>query len=196
MKQMKMPPLSANKIMIIIGGTLVFLMVLSAGVSTAKRMGFARKCHDGNLDICTALINSKQMPEKERGQYYAIRGYYLDQKGEYDQAIADYGNAISRVSPQPALYANRAAAYAKKGRYDEAVRDYSLAVNLVPANTAPGLYCARADAEYHKGDALHGDADLAQAKKIAPQAACIAKVAQPANPAPPAPGPAGANPGP
>ena len=197
---MKMPPLSANKIMIIIGCILVFLMVLSAGLSTAKHLHLAGQCHDGDLKACTILIASP-MPEKERGRYLAMRGYFLDQKGDYDNAIADYGNAISRVPPQAPLYANLASTYVKKGRYDDAIQNYSLAINLVPANTAPGLYCGRAEAEYHKGNTAHGDADLATARKIAPQAACIVKLQQSLAPAPspapmpvPAPGPGAAPP--
>ena len=197
---MKMPPLSANKIMIIIGCLLVFLMVLNAGLSTKKHQELWKKCHDGDIDICTALINSKQVPDKERARYFAARAYHYDQKGDYDKAIADYGNAISRIEGQPAaqaaLYASRASSHAKKGRYDDAIADYNSAINLVPPNTAPGLYCGRAEAEYHKGDAAHGDADLAQARKIAPQAACIAKTQQPGNPAPQAPIPMTPHPAP
>lgn len=197
---MKMPPLSANKIMIIIGCALVFLMVLSGGLSIKQHSRLAAKCHDGDMGVCTALINSKQVPEKERAKYFAIRAYYYDQKGDYDRAVADYGNAISRIDGQPAaqaiLYANRASSHAKKGGYDDAIADYNTAIRLAPPSGAPGLYCGRAEAEYHKGDAAHGDADLAQARKMAPQAACIAKVQQPGNPAPSVPTPGAPHPTP
>jgi tetratricopeptide (TPR) repeat protein len=189
---MKFPALSANKVMIVIGGVLILLMVLSGGLRGYGHFQLAKRCRGGELDVCTALIESKQIPEKEQGMYYAIRGFYYDRKGDHDKAIADYSDAISRSTPQAALYANRAAAYTARAQYTEAIADYSSAIQLTPK--APGLFCGRAGAEYHKGDGVHGDADLDQAKKIDPRAPCIAQVEaakpEPTGGTPPIPAPA------
>jgi len=50
------------------------------------------------------------------------RGSAYRFNGEYDQAIADYTQAI-KIYPSPGAYSDRGAAYNNKGEYDRAIAD-------------------------------------------------------------------------
>lgn len=64
---------------------------------------------------------------------YTDRGDAYCGKGDYDQAIADYNEAI-RLDPDDALtYIGRGDVYYSKGDYDRAVADYDTAVQIDPA---------------------------------------------------------------
>ena len=66
---------------------------------------------------------------------YNNRGYAYDDKGEYDQAIKDYGKAIE-LNPQYALaYNNRGYAYMTRGNdgdYELAMNDFKTGLSLNP----------------------------------------------------------------
>ena len=55
-----------------------------------------------------------------------------DEKGEYDNAIADYNEAL-RLDPEHAIaYHNRGLAWSQKAKYDNAIADYDNAIRLDP----------------------------------------------------------------
>jgi len=63
---------------------------------------------------------------------YYSRGLANHRKGDYDQAIRDYDEAI-RINPEDAnAYNIRGAAYHGKGDYDQAIRDYDEAIRINP----------------------------------------------------------------
>jgi tetratricopeptide (TPR) repeat protein len=65
---------------------------------------------------------------------YYFRGLAYFQKGEYDQAIADYDQALRLKPDQDSAYNNRGHAYLEKGQYDRAIADYDQALRLNPGH--------------------------------------------------------------
>ena len=67
-----------------------------------------------------------------RSEFYLDRGNSHSEKGQHDQAIQDYTEAI-RLKPDFAdAYYNRGLNYYKKGQYDRAIQDYSEGIRLKP----------------------------------------------------------------
>jgi tetratricopeptide (TPR) repeat protein len=90
---------------------------------------------------------------------------HLDQKN-YDQAIADYTNAI-RLSPNNASgYRGRGRAYNAQKNYDMAIADYAQAIRLDP-NNASGYY-NRGNAHYVQKNYDQAIADYEAALRIDP----------------------------
>ncbi|MDR2553384.1 MAG: tetratricopeptide repeat protein [Treponema sp.] len=98
---------------------------------------------------------------------YARRGWVHmdDSRKDYDQAIADFTQAI-RLEPNNSYrYEDRANAYEKKGDYDQAIADYTQVIRLAP-DRAP--YWERANAYANKGDYDRAIADYTQAIRLDP----------------------------
>ena len=53
-------------------------------------------------------------------------------KGNYDQAITDYTQAIKLKPDDTEAYYNRGNAYDSKGNHDQAITDYTQAIKLKP----------------------------------------------------------------
>ncbi len=88
-------------------------------------------------------------------------------KGKYDQAIADYNEAI-RLNPKDAhAYFNRAIAYGKKGNYDQAIADLTEAIRLNPKYTQ--AYINRGIAYEYKGEIDKTIADWTEAIRLDPK---------------------------
>jgi len=60
-------------------------------------------------------------------------------KGEYDQAIADYTQAITLDPNYTEAYHNRGMTYRSKGNYDQAISDYTQAITLNPDSPQTSL---------------------------------------------------------
>jgi tetratricopeptide (TPR) repeat protein len=88
-------------------------------------------------------------------------------RGEYDQAIEDYSQAIwLSNNDYPSAFFNRAKSYFAKGQYDRALADFDTVLRFNPRNP-DGLY-VRGLAEIRSGDTTAGTADMAAAKAINP----------------------------
>jgi tetratricopeptide (TPR) repeat protein len=87
-------------------------------------------------------------------------------KGLYDQAIADYTQAIRLDPNYAAVYNNRGNAYDDKGDNDRAIADYTQAIRLDP-NYASAYY-GRGNAYYMKKDYDRAIADYTQAIRLDP----------------------------
>jgi len=87
---------------------------------------------DQKIDACTALIQS---PRTTLGQAmaYVFRATAYDNKGLYDQVIADETQAIALKPDYAGAYYGRGVAYEKKGLRDAAVADYRAALKLDPS---------------------------------------------------------------
>jgi tetratricopeptide (TPR) repeat protein len=98
---------------------------------------------------------------------YLGRGLAHTNKGEYDRALADYGQAI-RLKPDMAdAYVRRARAYDEKGDHDRAIADLDQAIRLKPDDA--DAYMTRGKAYAAKGDFARGIVDFNLAMRIAPE---------------------------
>ena len=76
-----------------------------------------------------ATTQEKQSESKD-ANFYNIRGVDYGEKGQYDQAIANYNKAIEMAPEYAKAYSNRAIAYYFKKEYDKAWEDVRKAKNL------------------------------------------------------------------
>jgi tetratricopeptide (TPR) repeat protein len=81
---------------------------------------------DAGIAFCSKLIASGRFKGLDLAWLYNNRGaVQLNDKRDYDRAIADFTQALS-VQKFVAGFANRGFAYYKKGDYDSAIADYTL----------------------------------------------------------------------
>jgi tetratricopeptide (TPR) repeat protein len=90
---------------------------------------------DQTIDGCTALIQTGRETTMHQAFAYEGRGLAYRYKGLYDQAIADYTQAIALKPDFADTYTGRAAAYERKGLRDRAIADYRTALRLDPNQT-------------------------------------------------------------
>jgi lipoprotein NlpI len=98
---------------------------------------------------------------------YSNRGNAYYAKGDNDNAIADYNQAIQLNPKDAAAFNNRGSAYFAKGNSDHAIADYSQAIQINPRDV--GAYNNRGNAYYAKGDHERAIADYSQAIQIDPR---------------------------
>jgi len=72
----------------------------------------------------------EELEEDKSAADYINRGHAYYEKGEYDEAIADYTQIIKLDPDDYEAYYNRSDAYYKKGEYDLAIADYANAKKL------------------------------------------------------------------
>ena len=107
---------------------------------------------------------------KDAATYYN-RGEAYSYKGDYDQAITNFNQAI-RLDPANAVaYNSRGYAYNEKGDYDQAITDYTQAISIDPTNFK--AYANRAYAYRLKGDYDQAIADYETALQHDPSNAVI-----------------------
>lgn len=170
-----------NKIMIGAGLLIVVLMVTSTVSSSMQRRKVEAQCKNGDIDVCTKLIDSKILKPKELIMAHAIRGFHYDKKGEYDKALEDYNEAIKLDAEEPALYLQRAGVYAHKSDLNNAIPDFNTTIKM--SKSLPVLlaaYCGRGTAALKKGDTNAARSDLQEAKNLArsAKADCITQLEQ------------------
>jgi tetratricopeptide (TPR) repeat protein len=148
--------------------SLVLMIFAMPAESQVSRASCGNPDPDISIAACTRKIESDAADLKAgRGMMqaaaarlatdYDSRGVAYAQKGLYDQAIADYNQAIS-LSPRdfPVAYFNRGSAYNNQGLDDLAIRDYTTAIAQEPEGEGPNLkladmYDYRGNAYEHKG---------------------------------------------
>jgi tetratricopeptide (TPR) repeat protein len=98
---------------------------------------------------------------------YFLRGIANQEKGEYDQAIADFSKALE-INPRDAqVYLKRGGAFGDKKQYDQAIADYTRALEIDPRNTE--AYLARGSVYGRKGQPDEAIADFTRALEINPR---------------------------
>ena len=96
---------------------------------------------------CTAVIQAGKLKGKRLAFTFSNRGVAYYERGEYDRAIQDFGQAIE-LNPKYALaFNNRCAAYHDKGEFDRAIQDCNQALKLNPKY---------ADAFFNRGLSFQG----------------------------------------
>jgi tetratricopeptide (TPR) repeat protein len=123
-------------------------------------------------DGWAAKLPSEQVEEMvflSAGSAYWMRGTAFEQKGELDQAIADYTKAIDIDPEEPvqdlAAYYSRGLAYAKKAQYVQAIADYSTALELLPG---ANVYYSRGLAYGKTGQYEQAITDYSKAIELLP----------------------------
>jgi tetratricopeptide (TPR) repeat protein len=102
-----------------------------------------------------------------RGMGFSILGSIYMNKGEYDQAIANFDEVLKLFPKLDSAYATRGLAYFYKGDYDRAIAGYNQAWKLNP--TKDIFYENRGGVYFGKGDFDHAIADFDQALKLNPK---------------------------
>ncbi len=104
-------------------------------------------------------------------EIYANRARAYLEKGDYEQALANYNKAVESA-PRAGLYRiSRGLAYWNHGDYDLALADFNKAVEILPGN--PSYYHIRSLAYWKKGDFDKAIADCTKAIEIDPRDATI-----------------------
>jgi len=97
---------------------------------------------------------------------YRIRGTIWSEKGDNDNAISDYNDAI-RLDPKRATaYYKRGNGWVRKGEYDKAIADFDVAIRLDPKNAL--IYNNRALAWNKKGEYDKAISDCNEAIRLNP----------------------------
>ena len=99
--------------------------------------------------------------------YYTSRGDAHLVKGDYDEAIQDYNQAISSDPKSARALAGRGAAYLDKGDYDRAIQDLNETLRLAPK--AALTFNGRGAAYFAKGDYDRALQDLNEAVRLNPK---------------------------
>ena len=108
-------------------------------------------------------LKEQKESEKSVGDPLALsnaalsRGDSRLEQHKYDEAIAEYNDAISLNSKNEIIYINRGKAWGRLGEYDRAISDYNQALALNPQNPEPYFY--RGFAYLSKEDYDHAVAD-------------------------------------
>jgi tetratricopeptide (TPR) repeat protein len=147
---------------------LIMLLATSPAWAQAQNEN-AMLCASGapetSIAGCTAVIQSGQdaatmvLALTNRGAAYRM-------KNLYDQAIADFTQAIALNPNLAVAYVARAGSYVQKKMYDQAIADCTLAISLQPAD--PVAYAARGFAYEEKGQVDLAIADDSQAIGLKP----------------------------
>ena len=87
-------------------------------------------------------------------------------KGDYDQAIKHYKDALTYAPNDSVIWSNLGWAYLQKGNYDEAVRDFNKALELNPKNE--GSLRGKGWTYYYKGNYDEAIRDLNKAIELKP----------------------------
>jgi tetratricopeptide (TPR) repeat protein len=110
-----------------------FAQIFYRGVERFKRADYP-----GAIEDFTQVIKK----QKNLAEAYHNRAYAYQMLGKYDQAIADYTEAI-KYKVDPETYTGRANVYLLKENYNLAIADYDQAIEIKPEDTI--LYLKRAE---------------------------------------------------
>ena len=144
------------------------------GDENEKRCADSTEDSDVRIGACTALIQFSQQSTGHLAVAYNDRGNGYKDRGEYDRAIQDFGQAI-RLKPDFAIaFYNRGNAYDSKGEYDRAIQDLDQAIRLKPDDTdAFYAFYGRGYAYNAKGDYDRAIQDYDQALRLEPNDANV-----------------------
>jgi len=116
------------------------------------------------LFISTCAPHPPTDIEKDQAQVYINQGVAWAEKGDFDNAIADFTKAIE-INPNHAkAYNNRGLAYGGKQEYDSAISDFNKAIEINPAYA--GAYNNRGIAHYAKGEHDKAWEDVRKAQSL------------------------------
>ena len=121
---------------------------------------------DEGIPACTRLLEPGRAGVNVAAVYLQ-RGNAWFAKGDYDSAIADYGEAINRSPKFVDAYQNRGRAFFKPGDFDRADKDFSEAIRLNPKSTQ--AFNDRGLSLYNKGEFDLAIKELRQSHRARPK---------------------------
>lgn len=84
------------------------------------------------FSLFSCASNQPKQNESRDAKFYNNRGTTFGEKGQYDQAISDFNNAIEINPRYIKAYNNRGIVYRLKGQYDKAISDFNKAIEINP----------------------------------------------------------------
>jgi tetratricopeptide (TPR) repeat protein len=127
---------------------------------------------DGKLDGATAALAEAIEADSNFATPYAVRADILRERGQCDQAIADYDRLIQLMPERAAAtYVSRGSCFAQNGAYDPALESFDEAIRRDPKNVSQiGALAWVMKGSVHslKGDRDRANADYDQAIKLDP----------------------------
>jgi tetratricopeptide (TPR) repeat protein len=126
---------------VVSAGALSAVLLLIIGLASADPIADCNQQEDPDRRIrgCTQFIQHPASEKSSLAAAYVNRGNAYHSKGEYDQAIADYGKAIQLNPKYAEAYNNRGAAHEKKQDKGKAIADYRMALSLNPSSPGGAL---------------------------------------------------------
>jgi tetratricopeptide (TPR) repeat protein len=110
------------------------VVAFAAAIATVRHDQSADTCFsqqgEAAVAACTHAIRSGRFSGHDLAAIYQNRAAELRERGEYDQAIADYSEAIRIDSGLSGAYTGRGLAYEGKTEVDKAKADYRQALTL------------------------------------------------------------------
>lgn len=104
---------------------------------------------DETIASFTKVINAGRLQGTALADVYRERGIHYSDLGHFQEAVADFSNAIELNSGYVTAYINRANAYAKLEKYKAAYQDFATAQKLSPNN--PAIYAIRGSLNFLLG---------------------------------------------
>jgi tetratricopeptide (TPR) repeat protein len=84
------------------------------------------------FSLFSCASNQTKQNESRDAKFYNNRGTTFGEKGQYDQAISDFNNAIEINPRYIKAYNNRGIVYRLMGQYDKAISDFNKAIEINP----------------------------------------------------------------
>ena len=157
--------------------------VATATGAQAQESPLWPQCIDGNRDetpdqqisACTSIIDSGQEIPINVARAHVNRGFAHYNKRAFDEALADYNEAIRLDTKNPVAYNNRGLIYYNKNDDPRAIADYDEAIRLNPRyakafynrGNVYGRDChdrAHSMADYQKAIAIFSQYEKAQTR--------------------------------
>lgn len=122
---------------------------------------------DARIEACTRAVNSNQLPPTDLAVIFLNRGVHWESKNNYEQAIADYSEAI-RLNPFSAnAYANRGNVLSELRQFVRAIEDYNQAIRINPQHVDAYVNRGKLWSDHRNYD--RAIADYTQAIRLNPQ---------------------------
>ena len=109
----------------VFGSCAVILMIVSLSYVTIRQIGV----WSGSVELWNYVIKK----EPETALAYNNRGQAFFEKGELDNALADFNKVIALNQLYDTAYSNRGTILSKRGQLDKAMEDFDKAIALNPS---------------------------------------------------------------
>ena len=104
---------------------------------------------DQTIASFSKVINAGRVQGTALAEIYRERGIHYADLGHYDEAVADFSNAVELNPNYVTAYINRANAFAKLEQYKAAYQDFATAQKLSPTNKS--IYAIRGSLNFLMG---------------------------------------------